>query len=105
MSHSALRQLLVDKLGRRDAERFSDTQLQDLLDKGYADESDLREATREGLTSPPALLPILIDKLKRAFPQPGERLLLLHTYPCPWCLSRKHLLGDVHGTCTADVHF
>lgn len=84
MSHPALRQLLVVKLGKRDAERFSDTHIQDLLDKGYTDESDLREATREGLMSPPALLPVLIDKLKRAFPLPGERLLLLHTgfWPC-----------------------
>ena len=47
MSRSALRQLMVDKLGRKDAERFSDTQLQDLLDKGYTNEGNLQTATRE----------------------------------------------------------
>ena len=55
MSISHLQQLLADKLGERDAKRFSEVHLQNLLDKEYTDEGALQDATREGLQSPPAL--------------------------------------------------
>ena len=79
MSHSALRQLLVVKLGKRDAERFSDAHIQDLVDKAYTAEGALQDATGTGLQSPPALPAALVDKLLKAFEQSGERLLHLHT--------------------------
>ena len=73
MSTSTVRQLLADKLGKRDAKRFSDVHLQNLLDKAYTDEGALQDATRKGLQSPPALPAALVDKLLKAFGQPGER--------------------------------
>ena len=74
MSITALRQLLVEKLGERDAERFRDGQLQNLLDKEYKDEGALQDATRDGLGTPPPLPAALIDKILKAFGQPGEKL-------------------------------
>ncbi|KAL3156688.1 hypothetical protein ABBQ38_000964 [Trebouxia sp. C0009 RCD-2024] len=94
MSISALRQVLAEKLGERDAKRFSDVQLQNLLDKEYRDEGALQDATREGLQTPPALPPALIDKVLKVFGQPGEKydtrwhciikesVSTLHKYPC-----------------------
>lgn len=73
MSSEFLRQLLVDKLGKKDAERFTSDQIQALLRKGYTDEGALQDATREGLKSPPGLPDALIDKLLKAFGQSGER--------------------------------
>ena len=72
MSISALRQVLAEKLGERDTRRFSDVHLQNLLDKEYSDEGALQDATREGLQTPPALPPALIDKILKVFGQPGE---------------------------------
>ena len=72
MSISALRQVLAEKLGERDARRFSEVHLQNLLDKEYSDEGALQDATREGLQTPPALPPALIDKVLKVFGQPGE---------------------------------
>ena len=54
MSITALRQSLVEKLGERDAKRFNDVHLQNLLDKEYKDEHALQDATCEGLQSSPA---------------------------------------------------
>lgn len=79
MSVSTLRQLLVNKLGKTDAERFSDSHIQNLLDKAYTDEGALQDATREGLQSPPILPAALIDKLLKAFGQTGEELHLTHS--------------------------
>ena len=73
MSISALRQVLAVKLGERDSKRFSDVHLQNLLDKEYSDEGALQDATREGLQTPPALPPALIDKVLKVFKQPGEK--------------------------------
>ena len=73
MSISTLRQLLAVKLGERDSKRFSDVHLQNLLDKEYNDEGALQHATREGLQTPPALPPALIDKVLKVFKQPGEK--------------------------------
>ena len=73
MSISALRQVFAEKLGERDTRRFSDVHLQNLLDKEYRDEGALQDATREGLRTPPALPPALIDKILKVFGQPGER--------------------------------
>lgn len=72
MSTSSLRQLLTAELGSRDAERFSDVHLQNLLDKSYNDEGALQDATRERLQSPPALPAALVDKLLKAFGRSGE---------------------------------
>ena len=72
MSISALRQVLAEKLGERDTNRFGDV-LQNLLDKEYRDEGVLQDATREGLQTPPALPLALIDKILKVFGQPGER--------------------------------
>lgn len=74
MSISTLRQLLADKLGNRDAERFDDDHLQNLLDKAYTDEGALEDATREGLQFHPALPSALVDKLLKAFAHSGMRL-------------------------------
>ncbi|KAL3161179.1 hypothetical protein ABBQ38_009547 [Trebouxia sp. C0009 RCD-2024] len=71
MSISALRQVLAEKLGERDTNRFSDVHLQNLLDKEYRDEAALQDATREGLQTPPALPPALIDKILKGVGQPG----------------------------------
>ncbi len=73
MGISALRQVLAEKLGERDAKRFSDIHLQNLLDKEYNEKGALQDATRERLQAPPALPPALIDKLLRVFGQPGEK--------------------------------
>lgn len=72
MTISDLKQLLVDKLGERDAERFSDVHLQNLLAKEYVDESALQDATCEGLMSNPPLPAALVDKLLKAFGQSGK---------------------------------
>lgn len=55
MSISRVRQLLADKLVRRDAQRFSDVHVQTLLDKAYTDQGALQDASRKALQSPPAL--------------------------------------------------
>ena len=75
MSISTLRRLLTDKLGDRDAQRFLDVHLQNLLDKAYTDEGALQDATREGLQSDPGLPAALVDKLLKAFGQSGKTLL------------------------------
>ncbi len=82
MSVSTLRQLLVNELGKTDAERFSDSHIQILLHKAYTDVGALQDVTREGLQSPPELPAALIDKLLKAFGQTGEDLLdvLINTY-------------------------
>ena len=72
MSISNLQKILADKLGERDAKRFSVVHLQNLLDKEYIDEGALQDASREGLQSPPALPAALVDKLLKAFGQSGE---------------------------------
>jgi hypothetical protein len=72
MGISALRQVLTEKLGERDANRFSDVHLQNLLDKDFNDEGALQDATREQLQAPPELPAALIDKLMKVFGQPGE---------------------------------
>ncbi len=74
MSTSSLRQLLADRLGKRDAERFSNTHLQNLVDKAYTDEGALQNAIREGLQSPPALPAALVDKILKAFGRSGGKL-------------------------------
>ena len=74
MSSETLRQLLVDKLGKEDAERFTSDQIQMLCDKGYTDERMLQGASREGLRCSPGGLPeALIDMLRTAFRKSGER--------------------------------
>ena len=73
MSISVLRQVFAEKLGERDTNQFSDGHLQNLLDKECSDEGALQDATREGLQTPPALPPALIDKILKAFGQPGEK--------------------------------
>ena len=73
MSISALRQVLAEKLGERDTNQFSDVHLQNLLDTECSDEGALQDATREGLHTPPALPPALIDKILKGFGQPGEK--------------------------------
>ena len=88
MSVSTLRQLLVNKLGKTDAARFSDSHIQNLLNKAYTDEGVLQDATREGLQSPPALPAALIDKLLKAFGQTGEELHLLHSVILPCCMTK-----------------
>ena len=70
----SLRQLFVDRLGERDAERFSNAHLQNLVDKAYTDEGALQDATREDLQSPPALPAALVDKILKAFGQSGDTL-------------------------------
>ena len=72
MSLASLRQLLLEKLGERDARRFQDGHLQNLLDKEYTDESALQDATREGLQTQPALPAALVDKLLKVFGRPGD---------------------------------
>ncbi len=109
MSISHLQQLLADKLGERDAKRFSDVHLQNLLDKEYTDEGALQDATREGLQSPPALPAALVDKLLKAFGQSGERV---HQQYSPEALSIWHLklailVGQVKSpalTCLIGIH-
>lgn len=73
MGISALRQVLTEKLGERDANRFSDVHLQNLLDKDFNDEGALQDATREQLQAPPELPAALIDKLMKVFGQPGAK--------------------------------
>lgn len=77
-----MRQLLVDKLGKTDAERFSDSHIQILWDKAYTDEGALQDATREGFQASPGLPAALIDKLLKALWQTGEEVLdvLINTY-------------------------
>ena len=87
MSISALRQVLAERLGERDTRRFSDVHLQNLLDKEYSDEGALQDATREGLQTPPALPPALIDKVLKVFGQPGEK----HVY-IDVCIHTRTLL-------------
>lgn len=72
MSRATLRQLLVKGLGERDAARFSDRHIQNLVAKAYTDEGALQDATREGLRSHPALPSALVDKLLKAFGQSGR---------------------------------
>lgn len=71
MSRASLRQLLLQKLGERDARRFQDVHLQNLLDKEYTDESALQHATRDGLQTQPALPAALVNRLLKAFGQSG----------------------------------
>ena len=73
MSCTALRELLIRELGQEDATRFSDVHLQNLIDKGYTDHGALKDATRDGLQSPPPLLPALVDKLLKCFKPAGKR--------------------------------
>ena len=90
----------LKKLGERDTRRFSDVHLQNLLDKGYSDEGALQDATREGLQTPPALPPALIDKVLKAFGQPGEKYVyvdvcihmctLLHMF-----VFEEHVIADL----------
>ena len=82
MSLASLRQLLLEKLGERDARRFQDVHLQNLLDKEYTDESALQDATREGLQTQPALPAALVDKLLKAFGQSGDLEGLPRQYTC-----------------------
>ena len=82
MGISALRQVLTEKLGERDANRFSDVHLQNLLDKDFNDEGALQDATREQLQAPPELPAALIDKLKKVFGQPGAKH---NRYWCAHC--------------------
>ena len=72
MSCTALRELLIRELGQEDATRFSDVHLQNLIDKGYTDHGALKDATRDGLQSPPPLLPALVDKLLKCFKPAGN---------------------------------
>lgn len=67
MSCTALRELLLREMGQEDATRFSDVHLQNLIDKGYTDRGALNDAKRDGLQSPPPLLPALMDKLLKVF--------------------------------------
>lgn len=76
MSLASLRQLLLEKLGERDARRFQDVHVQNLLDKEYTDESALQDATRDGLQTQPALPAALVDKLLKAFGQSGNKFVL-----------------------------
>ena len=77
----------------RDARRFQDVHLQNLLDKEYTDESALQDATREGLQTQPALPAALVDKLLKVFGQSGD----LEGLPCQFtcvaslasCMGRK----------------
>ncbi|KAL0046968.1 hypothetical protein WJX82_003232 [Trebouxia sp. C0006] len=71
MSCTALRELLIRELGQGDANRFEDVHLQNLIDKGYTDHGALKDATRDGLQSPPPLLPALVDKLLKCFKPAG----------------------------------
>ena len=99
-SLAALQQVLAEKLGERDTRRFSDVHLQNLLDKGYSDEGALQDATCEGLQTPPALPPALIDKVLKAFGQPGEKYVyvdvcihmctLLHMF-----VFEEHVIADL----------
>ncbi|KAL0041094.1 hypothetical protein WJX77_004896 [Trebouxia sp. C0004] len=73
MSCTALWELLIRELGQEDAIRFSDVHLQNLIDKGYTDHGALKDATCDGLQSPPPLLPALVDKLLKCF-KPAGRL-------------------------------
>ena len=82
MSSETLRQLLVDKLGKKDADRFTYDHIQLLMVKGYTDEDMLQGATREGLTSPPGLPEALVDKLRKAFGQSGESPRFNSLYAC-----------------------
>ncbi|KAL0019266.1 hypothetical protein WJX77_007151 [Trebouxia sp. C0004] len=59
------------ELGQEDANRFEDVHLQNLIDKGYTDHGALKDATRDGLQSPPPLLPALVDKLLKCFKPAG----------------------------------
>ncbi len=74
MSCTALRELLIRELGQKDAIRFSDVHIQNLIDKGYTDHGALKDATRDGLQSPPPLLPALVDKLLKCFKPAGNFL-------------------------------
>ena len=76
MSLATLRQLLLEKLGEKDARRFQDVHLQNLLDKAYTDEGALQDATRSGLQTQPALPAALVDKLLKAFGQSGDKVVL-----------------------------
>ena len=78
MSLASLQQLLLERFGERDARRFRDVHLQNLLDKEYTDESALQDATREGLQSQPVLPAALVDKLLKVFGQSGD----LEGFPC-----------------------
>ena len=70
--HRAIRQLLLQKLGERDCQCFTDDHVQYLVQKGYTDESALQNATRETLQLPPAVPQPLVDKLLKAFGQSGN---------------------------------
>ena len=74
MSCKALRELLIREMGQGDAKRFEDVHLQNLIDKGYTDHGALKDATRDGLQSPPPLLPALVDKLLKCFKPAGNSL-------------------------------
>ena len=74
MSCTALRELLIRELGQEDAIRFSDVHIQNLIDKGYTNHGALKDATRDGLQSPPPLLPALVDKLLKCFKPAGNFL-------------------------------
>lgn len=74
MSCTTLQELLIRELGQEDATRFSDVHVQNLLDKGYTDHGALKDATRDGLQSPPPLLPALVDKLLKCFNPSGNAL-------------------------------
>ena len=72
MSCTALRELLLTEMGKEDATPFSDVHLQNLIDKGYTDRGALKDATHDGLQSPPPLLPALMDKLLKCFKPAGN---------------------------------
>ena len=74
MSCTALRELLIREGAQEDATRFSDVHLQNLIDKGYTDHGALKDATLDGLRSPPPLLPALVDKLLKCFKPAGNVL-------------------------------
>ena len=64
-----LRELLQSELQDKDVQRFEESDLQLLVSKGFATQSDLEEATREHLQGPPgeAVKPLLINALLQTF--------------------------------------
>ena len=91
MSCTALRELLLREMGQEDATRFSDVHLQNLIDKGYTDRGALKDAKRDGLQSPPPLLPALMDKLLKCFKPSGNILKGVRTRAFSSCWQKKPL--------------
>ena len=88
----AIRQLLLQQLGERVSQCFTDDHVQYLVQKGYTDESALQNATRETLQLPPAVPQALVDKLLKGFGQSGNSVVASGFHGILLSFLSQHLL-------------